>query len=474
MDVNTEEQDLGEPWAATISGPSGPPVAAGLIPDGWSVRQALFAEVDREALEKALLPSTSGGSMVRQRSLGVAFHPFNFHVASGMEDLSPHHSSCLGTLVDMTVGLGLEDDELYEVLDPLTEHGFDSLLAQVAQDLFSLGTGYIEVVRDPGSRRITGLHHLQCKHTYVVLDGNASGHYHYTYAESGMRIGPSGSSFEFDHAGVADQAMYARFGDADALASMSTSERRIDPEVLSRRRSLGVSSAIPFVDFGEVIVVKMPTSRWTHYGKPAWLSAQPYLDLSCAHLQRAADYMRNRGTPDHLLVILGAALNDAAKTTLKSCLSAGKGRNFGRSAALHIPSASNGAKVQLERFSDGVEGLSFRELHDATALAICSAHRVAPILAGISVPRPMGSANELVQALVLAQLTVVQKVQRLISMTLGCTLGARGKGGIPGMRADSFGLKNLIEHTDIAALDTLARQRDTGTLSRNPSEGLRR
>ena len=489
MDVNAVDEIPGEteasvaeteaateqPWAATLLMPQGPSSFDGVLPEGWSVRQALFGPVEgssRAALEKRLLDSP-GASVRENSSLGVAFKPFNMHVAAIMEDLSPHHASCIGTLVDMTVGLGLIDEEVYDVLDPLTLDGFDALLRELAQDIYVLGTGYLEDVRDPSSREITGLHSLPCVDTHVVLDGRKSGDFHFMYSPSCMRVAPRGTSFEYDFAGYADQAMFARFGDADRLAETQGTERMIDAEILRHRRERIIRGAIPFVDYGEAIQFKLPTSRWRHYGKPGWLGAQPYLDLSCAHLQRTSDYMRNRGTPDHLLSIIGTNLNTEAKASLQACMSAGKGRNFGRSAALVLPSNNSHVKVQLDKFSDGVDGLSFRELHDATALAICSAHRVPPILAGISVPRPMGSANELVQAIVLTQLTVVESVQRMIEKTLGRTLGKRGK-GIRGLKPDSFGLRNLIEHTDIAALDTLARQKDTGTLDRSPQEGLRR
>jgi len=471
--------DTEQSWVTTISGGRGPDLFDGVIPPTWSIRQALMSPLPsdaKKALTKLLLAPQSKGDGASQRelsSLGPAYHPFNFLAAQAMESLSPHHASCLATLVDMTVGLGLLDEELYDTLNPLTPDGFDSLMRQLVTDVLGLGTGYIEVVRDPGSRQITGLHWLPGRDTYKVLDGRLSGQYHFMYTQTGMRVAPSGSSFEFDFGGYMDQAMFANFADVDRLASAQGTERMIDAEVLRMRRSRNMDRAIPFVDFGEAIQIKLPTNHWDHYGRPTWLGAQSYLDLSCAHIQRAADYMRNRGTPDHLLVMLGVNLTTEAKASLQACMSAGKGRNFGRSAAITIPGASNVSKVQLEKFSDGVDGLGFRELHDATALAICSAWRVPPILAGISVPRPMGSANELVQALVLTQTTVVEGIQRLVSTALGCTLGARGQ-GIPGFKKDSFLFKNLVQHTDIAALDTLARQKDTNTLGRSPKDGLKR
>ena len=449
----------------------------GVLGENQSVRQAVFAphsEEQKQALEKRLLPSNEGSSHKLTSIAGVCHHPFQFAKALGLHDISAHHSRCIRTLAYMTVGLGLKTEGSYDFLDPLTEDGFDDLMTKVALDLFDLGNGYMEVVRDPVSREVTGLHHIPARHMFKVVDGRFSGEYHYIYTPLGYHLDLAGTTFDYDTGGIQSQAVFARYGDADRLANAVGTERFLTPDIVTARFArLGIEQPVPHIDFGEVIVFEQPTNRWEHYGSPAWLGAQPYLDLNCKHLQRATDYMYNRGTPDHLVVFQGATLGDSDMKSLMGCLNAGAGRDFGRSAAISLPGDAARTNVQVERFSDGVDGLGFRELHDAAALAMCSAHGVPPILAGISVPRPMGSANELVQAMVLTQFTVVEPVQRIIQTTLRCTLGQRGS-GIGRANKDTFKFRSMVKDTDIQALDTLARQRDTNTLSRDPKQGLKR
>ncbi len=72
----------------------------------------------------------------------------------------------------------------------------------------------------------------------------------------------------------------------------------------------------------------------------------------------------------------------------------------------------------------------------------------------------------------LTHFTVSRPIQRMIQTRLACTLGLRGM-GIPSLNVENLKISNILEDTDITALDTLARQNDT-TMTRDNSQGLRR
>lgn len=442
-----------------------------------SIGQLLFSQPhynSRAALEKRLLGIDSNGQSIRvNSSKGLVHHPFSFSTAIRLHDLSPHHSACVNTIVAMVAGLGMRDEEVQRLLDSITPLGWDDVMTRLVQDVTDLGTGYIEVVRDPDTRVITGLHYLPSRNTFKVLDGDRMGDYHFAYLPHECRLGRSGEAFVYDFPAESQPAFFSRFGDADNLAARIGEDRFLSGSMIGIRRRSGFTRPVPHVDFGEVIEFQLPTNRWDHYGAPDWIGVQPYLDLSCKHLQRTCDYMHNRGTPDHLLLLFGVSLNDKQRTALETCMGAGRGRNYGRSATIAFPASSpQTSSAQLEKFSDGVDGAGFRDLHDTTALAICTAHRMPPVLAGVSVPRPIGSSNEMVQAIVLTHFTVSRPIQRMIQTRLACTLGLRGM-GIPSLNVENLKISNILEDTDITALDTLARQNDT-TMTRDNSQGLRR
>ncbi len=405
-------------------------------------QQALY-----KAQNKPLPPSK------RTHPIGVHFHPFCFEQALAMRELSSHHGSCLDTIVDLAIGQGFVDEKIEKTLDKLTETGFLLVLKEMCKHLAATGHGYIEAVREPGKAvdgEIQALYPQPAKDMLIVQHGPSILDRHYLFSPLADGFG-YGHDFVWDHMKSESQAVFAKFGKVDELlqvndlvaagASMSFTDRVVTPS-----------------DVGEVIAFKIPTEMWQVYGGPWWIGANSYLELGRCHLGRTHLYMQNRGAPDSILFMYGVHLSDEQEKALSTTLNAGQGDGYGKSVALTFPNVSQQTgKAHVERFGDQIDGSTFMEIHDTVALAVCSAHRVPPVLAGISTGRSLGATAEMTQALVITQMNVITPFQNLISKILECTLG--GERGVPALKGNKFELKKVTEEADMAALNVMARSK---------------
>lgn len=406
----------------------------------------------------------------REFTPGIHFHPFDFEAALAMREVSSHHGSCMDTIVALSVGLGFKDPKIAQYLNPMTVKGIQWELVSMAKHLVATGQGYLEVQRTNGTP--SALYSHPSKNMLIVQDGPSFRDRHFLFTPLAGRFGYDCGD-TFDTISGDSQASFAPYGRREELASKFGFA-----DFLSNLGNTGVNLELvtQASQIGEVIDFAQPTEMWEVYGGPAWIGANAYLELGRCHLGRTHLYMQNRGAPDSILFMYGTMLNDEQKKALTNTLNAGQGDGYGKSVALTFPGVSQqSGKAHVERFGDQIDGTTFQEIHDTTALAICSAHRIPPILAGISTARSMGASAEMTQALVLTQMTVITPLQNLIQERLACTLG--GPDGIPELRGNKFELNKITDMEDIQALNVMARsrQQDTSmTRSTESSPSLKR
>lgn len=305
-----------------------------------------------------------------------------------------------------------------EKLDPLCEDGFQTLLNQVGEDYKNTGNGYIEVVRDGSS--IVSLWHIPAPAVHVFLEAERPNRH---FEIQGVNSSP---------------VKMARFGDAEEL-----------------RRRIKLTGQTP----NELIHFKAPTARSRYYGLPEWLSCVPWLELAQMMMQYNFDYFQNRAVPDLMVLLTGAQLPqqhiDALKAALKETVGAGKRH---RTLVVQIPGVD--VKAQIERLNaDNRE--KFKELWETVQLQIVSAHRVPPLLAGVTLPGKMAAANELPNALIAFQTLYIDQHQKIFSRTLGETLGSSDAG--LGLSPEDFVFKKITDYYDMGQVDTMSRMRQTAT-----------
>lgn len=302
-----------------------------------------------------------------------------------------------------------------EILDPLCEDGFQSLLDQVGEDYETTGNGYIEVVREGDDGKIVALWHMPAGAVSVVNEETKP----FTH-------------FEVDDYG--GTLKYANFGDAGAMRARLQSQQK---------------------QITELIHFKYPTAKNPKYGMPGWLSCVPWLELAQMLVQYNFDYFQNRAVPDLLLMITGAKVPpaDMEKLTSQLKMTVGANQRF-RTVVGNIPFPE--AKVQLDRLSsDNRE--RFTDLWNTIELEIVSAHRVPPLLAGVVLPGKMAAANELPNALIAFQTLYVAQHQQVFELKLGQTLGMAGIG----LQPTDFLLKKITDYYDMGQVETMSRMRET-------------
>lgn len=310
-----------------------------------------------------------------------------------------------------------------EVLDPLTDCGFQSLMNQVGEDYENTGNGYFEVIRDTPTGPPTGLWHLPAPAMFVYWEATDAGDYHYEMDDI------SGKTVKF-----------ARFGDVEGLRS--------------RLPNLDANTRI-----AEVVHFKMPTSFDPSYGIPQWTAAVTWLEMAQQALQMEYDFYQNRAVPDLIAFLMGRKLPpkefEDFKNQLKATIGAGK-----RFRSLVVNFSDPELKVQIERLQEtGREKLA--ELWPTLELAIVSGHRVPATLAGIQTPGKMGAANELPNALVAFQTLYIGQHQRIFQDALGLSLGSQEAG--LGLAPTDFLLRRITDSYDMGQIDTMSRMRQTAT-----------
>lgn len=399
--------------------------------------------------------------------------PVQVAAARALKDISPHHASCLQSILNAMVGLGFVSDgddvedkknddktstagaeeqiislltgesfvesKVDTVLDPFTIEGFALELSRAVQDFLDAGTGYLEVIRNP-EKAIVGINWIPYEDLAVATIKDVDGKTRIVYNYKSQTQGAGG--------GV---RRYSMFGLNNRQWVFDTFYKN-DPN-------------FKIENVSEVISFKEPSNKSKYYGYPGWLSAASLVTLLALSLQYKSDFYTNRGVLAYILSIVGPIDADDWKKIKEAVQgSVGGGNNF-RNMAINIPAAEH-TKVQLDKLAstDKTE-LQFAKDLEVYAQNIVSAHRVPPVLANILIPGKLGATNEAVQALVSFQLLNVGPKQNIIQQTLGRTLG--GEEGVKELKAEDFRLRKITSQFNIAGLDTVGKMREEAVSATN-------
>jgi len=378
---------------------------------------------------------------------GEIEQPFDMANASAFVTQEIYHSTCIETKVSSCIGLGHEGREadgrskVAKLLDPLCATTWQNVLAPMAQDYFSIANGYIEVVRPDADGPIAGLYHLPGPCMTIRVSRDDRGRMVKSYLVEGQ-------GFENRH--------FAEFGNKADFMGRHKIE---DP--------LSVSEVIHIPRVSAL-------NRW--YGIPDWLSAIPLMELTGMLYQYLFDFFQNRGVPEFMLFLHGNKLSDEDWDVVQSAMRAQIGEsNSHKSIALNIPE-----EIEIVLHKLGIEanadGQMFKDVTEASAVSIVSAHRVPPLLAGIQIPGKLGSNNELPNALQGFQALVIGPAQHTFQSSFGCTLGdAATNGGLPLSQKD-FAFRTILDAIDLGLMDTVSRQKtpvaQTIAEGRDPRAGL--
>lgn len=401
--------------------------------------------------------SPDGGTSAQHSARGLKSHPFDFDVLKLLKDYNEHHATCISAKVSATVGLGFlnehekkkrqnpemgmavepggvvpESMPLYQpskvddVLDPLCRISWHDVLMDVDEDYEDTGNGYIEVIRSAG--KITGLHHLPSRETYMKVE-DSKHNYHYVIKGGGS------------------ERHFAAFGDKEAFIERAKANNLVTFSDPAEGETLEDT-------ISEVIHFRKPSSRDKNYGTPDWVSAVPMIELAQMLHQYKFDFFNNRGVPEFLLFITGKKVGDKEWKVIEDTMKANIGHgNSHKSAAINIPMPE--VEIHVEKLAiEGVGDDKFKELKETIALSIVTAHKVPPLLAGIQIPGKLGATNELSQALIAFQSLVVGQAQRLFHMTLSRTLA---KDPSIALSAEDFVFKTITDDLDPAKMDTIGR-----------------
>lgn len=394
------------------------------------------------------------GAASRQgATTGLRARPFDFDGVLSLKRLSEHHSTCLAAKRDAIFGLGFvtPDDERRQkgedpqggdsafsavdrTLDPLChrQDSFQEVLNDAGEDYCTLGNGYIEIVRESprSDAPILGIYHQPAREVWVHVD-DASGNFSYEIINAEM------TSFS------RTARRFARFGDLEGFV-----ERHNIPE------GQGVS---------ELIHLRAPSSLSRYYGVPDWLAAISSIEIAQALKQHSFDFFVNRGVPEIMLFLLGKKVRTEDWEKIEAALQANVGvGNSHKSVAANITDPE--MKVELHKLA--LEGKSdsslFKDMSEALALLIVSAHRVPPLLAGIQIPGKLGANNELPNALMLFQVLLVEQAQRAASRKFIRTLGNPELNGGLGLASSDFLFNTITDKIGLSAqaMDTLGRMRE--------------
>ena len=412
-------------------------------------------------------PYTGAPRSVRDHRHGIIWHPFDMELAIQMRTVNPYHATCIDKLSELIVGDGFVNEKAMTLLDEVTEHGAVHFLLRFVKQLVSCGNSPIEIIRygyDP-SEKIAQLDVLRPYKVSKVLpsqDRNLSyllwePHTHYS--------------------GYGSRRSYRGLSDADMTKRAGFAPVGMREQVLQALKDKGYSGiSIDEKLMGEGAMLISPSEQWDHYGCPQWIGAHSYLELSRIHMQRAHDYFFNRGTPDTVTFIYGIRLAPKERAKIQQSLNIGVGPGFGRSTVVFMPNSSaKTGKVQVEKFGDSIDGASFSALHDVYALGTCAAHGVKPNIAGIPTSRSLGGANETLQDLVLLQMTRIDLEQEMLRSFLFKHVQPYLQGA-PKLDRNFFKIKPKIDvsQSDLAAMNSVARQRQSSLGPTTSDNGLQR
>jgi hypothetical protein len=252
--------------------------------------------------------------------------------------------------------------------------------------------------------------------------------------------------------GIGGSRHFAKWGDSDDFVA------RHNGSIISSWFG-GVDQVDPSM-VSEVIHFKNPSGKSRFYGIPDWLSCVPKIELTQCLDQFRYDFFLNRGVPEMFLFLTGAVLQktdwDKIENAMRNNIGLG---NSHKSVALNLPQKDlkiDCVKLAMEGKSEGGE---YATTGDTLALAIVTAHRVPPLLAGIQIPGKLGANNELPNALMAFQSLVIGPDQESFQQTLGMTVGNKEQNGGLDLTENDFRFRTIIEQIDIGTLDTQSRMR---------------
>lgn len=440
------------------------PAVFKFLPVGRTINEALYQVSTGSPEDGTNSELGAGPKSVRDVRTGILHHPFDMELATQMRTVNPYHATCIDKLSEVFVGNGFKNKKAAKLLDEVTRHGSIHWAMRMSKMLNATGQMYSEVIRN-SSGYIDWIDEILPSKVGAVFPTHRRDLFFYIHQPTThyRGYGDTRRCYQPKDNELQEVSGFARVGELDFLKAVAS------------RVEKGALTFFP-EKMGEIAAYHCPTEQWDFYGCPQWIGAHSYLELSRIHLQRAHDYFFNRGTPDSVTFIYGMNLNKKQLGEFKKAMSAGVGPGHGRSTVLFIPNSSaKTGKVQVERFGDSVDGDTFEKLHNTFALGACAAHGILPILAGISVTRSLGGANEILQALVLLQMTRIHKEQETFRAFMFKNIQPYLKGA-PKTDPDFFALEPIvkIEDSDLAAMNSMARQRES-SLGPNVSEnGLKR
>ena len=399
--------------------------------------------------------------------------PVDVIVARSLKDISPHHASCINSILNAMIGLGFvsagdeveqkKDDtgtsiagaeeqivslltgeafissKVDEILDPLTIDGFSLELSRAVEDFLDAGTGYLEIIRDDRDI-ISGINWIPYEDLMAATIRDKNGKNWVFY---GYRSSFSGSDTSGDGSIFGRSRKYSMFG---------INNRNFVYDTFYKD-----SKDIKKQNVSEVIAFKAPSNKSKYYGYPGWLSAASLITLLALSMQYKSDFYTNRGVLAYILSVTGPMATPIWNSIQAAVQgSVGGGNNFRNMA---IQSSNTDTKVQVDKLAttDKTE-LQFAKDTEVYAQNIVSAHRVPPVLANILIPGKLGASNEAVQALVSFQLLNVGPKQNIVQQTLGRTLGSAE--GVPELKPEDFRLRKITSQFNIAGLDTVGRMRE--------------
>ena len=313
-------------------------------------------------------------------------------------------------------------------LDPLTTLGFADVLNDAGEDYYQVGNGYIEVRRDyaeggdSNSATLIGLSHVPAADVFLCT------------TTDGFEF------FEIQGEGY-ETYIFSRFGQRDRLLEHPDIKHQIDdPNKVS-----------------ELIEFRQASSASARYGYPDWLAAIPVIDLVQCLTQFSYDFFNNRGVPEFLLIVEGAKLGEEAQAQIETAMKANIGLgNSHKSTIINVP--TQGASVRVEKLAlDTQDQNLFSAMSDSLAIKVVTAHRVPPLLAGITIPGKLGASNELESAMKAFQSLVIRQAQRTFSNILGNTLGNPTCNGGLGISRENFLFRTIIDDFEMANLEASIR-----------------
>jgi hypothetical protein len=260
-----------------------------------------------------LMKIQDGGQSNRGKNVGRKEHPFDMDAMINFKNHNIHHSTCIETKRDATVGLGFKTDRVSEEYDSACEISFQHTQNDQCEDYWQTGNSYYEVVRESSApnSRILGIYHVSAP----LVFKNVQDDFYYWEIVGDEEV---------------PEKQFANFGDWEVLRMFEEEE--------------GGAS--------EIIAIPRPTSLDRWYGWPDWVSAVSSIELVQCMTQHEFDFFLNRGVPEFLLFILGGIVDQNAwkqlEENLKSHIGIG---NAYKSSAFNF--SNSDMKVQLEKLGLG-------------------------------------------------------------------------------------------------------------------------